>query len=54
MPAATLNIAIACLIDERGRLLVVRKRSTRFFMLPGGKAEPGETPLQTLKRELHE
>src|SRR3546814_16083290 len=54
MPAATLNIAIACLIDERGRRLVVRKRSTRIFMLPGGKAEPGETPLQTLKRELHE
>lgn len=54
MPAAILNIAIACLIDEHGRVLVVRKRGTRFFMLPGGKAEPEETPLQTLKRELLE
>ncbi|AHY43559.1 NUDIX domain-containing protein [Stutzerimonas decontaminans] len=54
MPAATLTIAVACLFDERGRILVVRKRGTRFFMLPGGKAEVGETPLQTLQRELHE
>lgn len=54
MPDATLNIAIACLFDEHGRLLVVRKRGTRFFMLPGGKAEPGETALQTLRRELAE
>lgn len=54
MPDATLNIAIACLFDERGRILVVRKRGTRFFMLPGGKAEAGETPLETLRRELHE
>ncbi|MBK3867068.1 GNAT family N-acetyltransferase [Pseudomonas stutzeri] len=54
MPQKTLTIAIACLFDELGRILVVRKRATRFFMLPGGKAEPGETPLQTLRRELEE
>ncbi|MCQ4296563.1 GNAT family N-acetyltransferase [Pseudomonas stutzeri] len=54
MPIATLTIAIACLFDESDRLLVVRKRGTRFFMLPGGKAEAGETPLETLRRELHE
>ncbi|GCA56750.1 hypothetical protein PSCT_02958 [Pseudomonas sp. SCT] len=54
VPNATLKIAIACLLDECGRILVVRKRGTRFFMLPGGKAEIGETPLQTLRRELQE
>jgi 8-oxo-dGTP pyrophosphatase MutT (NUDIX family) len=50
----TLHIAAACLFDERGRLLLVRKRNTRFFMLPGGKREPGEDALMALKRELHE
>lgn len=50
----TLHIAAACLFDEQGRLLLVRKRNTRFFMLPGGKLEPGEDALSALKRELHE
>ena len=50
----TLHIAAACLFDERGRLLLVRKRGTRFFMLPGGKREPGEDALAALHRELHE
>ncbi len=54
MPRPTLTIAIACLFDESGRILVVRKRGSRFFMLPGGKAETGESPLQTLMRELDE
>ncbi|TBV05480.1 NUDIX hydrolase [Phytopseudomonas dryadis] len=54
MPAAILRIAAACLFDEQERLLLVRKRGTRMFMLPGGKAESGETPLQTLSRELAE
>ena len=50
----TLHIAAACLFDEQGRLLLVRKRNTRFFMLPGGKLEPGEDALTALKRELFE
>lgn len=54
MTARTLHIAAACLFDATGRLLLVRKRDTRMFMLPGGKREPGETPLQALLRELGE
>lgn len=54
MPAQILNIATACLLDETGRLLVVRKRGAQFFMLPGGKTEPGETAIETLIRELDE
>jgi 8-oxo-dGTP diphosphatase len=50
----TLHIAAACLFDAQGRLLLVRKRNTRFFMLPGGKREPGEAALAALRRELHE
>ncbi len=49
-----LKIATACLLDEAGRLLIVRKRGTHMFMLPGGKNEPGESPLATLVRELQE
>ena len=49
-----LKIAAACLFDESGRMLVVRKRGSHIFMLPGGKTESNETPLQTLCRELEE
>ncbi|MCW3149028.1 GNAT family N-acetyltransferase [Stutzerimonas stutzeri] len=54
MPMPTLTIAIACLFDNARRILIVRKRGSRYFMLPGGKAEAGETPVQTLQRELLE
>nr|WP_288357205.1 NUDIX domain-containing protein [uncultured Pseudomonas sp.] len=54
MSPRTLNIAAACLLDDAGRLLLVRKRDTRMFMLPGGKREAGESALQTLARELDE
>ena len=50
----TLHIAAACLFDEQGRLLLVRKRNTRFFMLPGGKREADEDALSALERELFE
>ena len=50
----TLTISAACLIDEAGRLLLVRKRNTQAFMLPGGKAEPGEDAITALSRELAE
>jgi len=44
----------AVITDAHGRVLLVRKRGTAFFIQPGGKREPGETALQTLARELHE
>ncbi|WP_282875947.1 NUDIX hydrolase [Pseudomonas peli] len=50
----TLTISAVCLIDDAGRLLLVRKRNTKAFMLPGGKAELGETPITALVRELQE
>lgn len=40
--------------DDQGRVLVVRKRGTSRFMLPGGKIEAGETPAQAAVRELLE
>ncbi len=55
MPAThTLIIAAVCIFDDVGRLLTVRKKNTSMFMLPGGKAEPGETMAQTAARELQE
>lgn len=54
MPYPILRIATACLLDEAGRLLVVRKRGTGIYMLPGGKIEETESPMQALLRELHE
>lgn len=49
-----LTIAAACLIDAHGRLLLVRKRGTQAFMLPGGKREAGESAIAALQRELLE
>lgn len=37
-----------------GRVLTVRKRGTSRFMLPGGKPEPGESPVETAMREAKE
>ncbi|VFT29194.1 NUDIX hydrolase [Pseudomonas aeruginosa] len=43
MTDTLLSISAACLFDDQGNLLLVRKRGTQAFMLPGGKREPGET-----------
>lgn len=54
MPIETLTIAGVCFQDATGRLLTVRKRGMTMFQLPGGKLEPGETPLAAALREVAE
>jgi 8-oxo-dGTP pyrophosphatase MutT (NUDIX family) len=53
-PARTIAICAALVVDRAGRMLLVRKRGTSAFLQPGGKPEPGETPVQTIARELDE
>jgi 8-oxo-dGTP diphosphatase len=49
-----IHIAAAVIIDSQSRVLLVRKRGTRFFMQPGGKLHDGENDSQALARELNE
>lgn len=49
-----IHVSAAVIVDEAGRVLVVRKHGTTRFMQPGGKPEAGESAAQTLIRELHE
>jgi 8-oxo-dGTP diphosphatase len=45
----------AAITDEGGRILCVRMNyATRAWTTPGGRAEPGESPLNALKREVLE
>lgn len=53
-PGELIHVSAALITDDAGRLLVVRKRGTSVFMQPGGKPAPGESPAQTLSRELAE
>lgn len=47
-------VTAACLFNDKHELLLVRKRDTERFMLPGGKPETGESELEALQRELLE
>lgn len=49
-----IEIAAAAFLSRDGRILLVRKRGSRFFMQPGGKIDAGETPREALVRELRE
>jgi len=52
--ARIIRIAAALIDDGAGRLLLVRKTGTRWFMQAGGKIEGRESPLAALRRELRE
>jgi len=52
-PAGSVCVVAAVITTEDG-LLLVRKRLTSRFMLPGGKLEKGEDDLLCLTRELSE
>ncbi|HVV82117.1 MAG TPA: (deoxy)nucleoside triphosphate pyrophosphohydrolase [Kofleriaceae bacterium] len=51
-------VVAGLVVDERGRVLVTRRRADQpmggFWELPGGKLEPGEAPIAALVRELRE
>jgi 8-oxo-dGTP diphosphatase len=52
--SSRIHVSAAVILDAEGRLLLVRKAGTTAFMQPGGKPEPGESPSETLSRELAE
>ena len=45
---------IGAIILKEGKILAVRKKKTDVFIIPGGQPNEGETPEETLKRELKE
>lgn len=49
-----LYLASALITDKDNRLLTVRKTASTYYMMAGGKIEKGESPEQTLIRELNE
>ena len=53
VPPPLIRIAAVALL-RNAHVLLVRKRGTDTFMLPGGKFEPEETAVETVCRELHE
>jgi 8-oxo-dGTP diphosphatase len=58
MRRSPIDVAVNILRDADGRILVAertpRQISAGFWELPGGKVDPGETPVQAAARELAE
>lgn len=54
MDAPEIVVSAVVVRDEQGHVLVVRKRGTSRFMLPGGKPEVGEDAAATAVREFGE
>ena len=57
-PRKLLLVAACALVDADGRVLIAQrpegKQLAGLWEFPGGKVEPGETPEETLVRELNE
>jgi 8-oxo-dGTP diphosphatase len=49
-----ITVAAAIILNEHNQLLLVRKKSTEYFMQVGGKLEQNEQPEQTMLREIEE
>lgn len=58
MPLKLVLVAACALVDPDGRVLLAQRPAGKnmggLWEFPGGKMEPGETPEQTLIRELRE
>ena len=56
--APPIHVVAAALIDADGRVLLAQRPEGKHLAgsweFPGGKVEPGETPLQALQREVQE
>lgn len=53
-PLPVIAVSAVELTTPAGEIVLVRKRGTSAFMQPGGKPEPGESPLEAARRELAE
>ena len=49
-----MRVIAAAVLDPRGLLLVSKRAAPDVYYLPGGKPDPGEQPLDCLRRELAE
>ena len=48
------SFRVACLVFQNGHLLVNRSVTDRYWALPGGRAEIGESSEETILREIEE
>jgi ADP-ribose pyrophosphatase YjhB (NUDIX family) len=51
---ATPKVDVRAVVPSAGRLLFVRQRSDGLWSLPGGWADPGESPREAAEREVRE
>jgi 8-oxo-dGTP diphosphatase len=53
-----MTVVVAAVVENEGQVLICRRRPDQVHPLkwefPGGKVEPGETPVDALRRELEE
>lgn len=52
MAREILKVGLA--VIDGDRVLLVKKRNSEFYILPGGKPEQGESDIETLSREIDE